>query len=109
MKALMERLRDKPPERIGGAKVTEVRDYLLQKALFIPEGREEEMGGLPRSDVLQFVTEGGVKVSVRPSGTEPKIKFYFALREPFKGSIAASLDGAYAGMSRELFTSLGLA
>ena len=112
IKALMESLRKKPPERIGGGRVTAVRDYLARKAFLVPEGREEEMSGLPRSDVLQFITDDGVTVSVRPSGTEPKIKFYFALREPFKGSIArskASLDRRYANLSRELFSSLGLA
>jgi phosphoglucomutase len=111
IKALMESLRKRPPERIGGGRVTAVRDYLARKAFLVPEGREEEMSGLPRSDVLQFITDDGVTVSVRPSGTEPKIKFYFALREPFKGSIArskASLDRRYADLSRELFSSLGL-
>jgi phosphoglucomutase len=112
IKALMENLRGRPPERIGSGRVIAVRDYLTRKAAFIPEGRVEDMSGLPRSDVLQFITDGGVTVSVRPSGTEPKIKFYFALREPFKGSIAkskASLDRLYAEISRELFSSLALA
>jgi phosphoglucomutase len=112
IKALMEGLRRRPPERIGGGRVVAVRDYLARKTFLVPGGREEEMSSLPRSDVLQFITDDGVTVSVRPSGTEPKIKFYFALREPFKGSIAeskASLDRRYADISRELFSSLSLA
>ena len=44
----------------------------------------ETVINLPKSDVLQFFTEDGIKVSVRPSGTEPKIKFYFSMNEPLE-------------------------
>ncbi len=96
---------------LAAAREHGLKTQIWVQAFRVPEGREEEMGGLPRSDVLQFVTDDGVTVSVRPSGTEPKIKFYFALGEPFKGSVArskASLDRRYAALSRELFSSLGL-
>ncbi|MDE6630350.1 MAG: phospho-sugar mutase, partial [Bacteroidales bacterium] len=57
-----------PPQCIGGEKVVEVRDY------------KNGYGNLPGSDVLQFFTEAGSKITVRPSGTEPKIKFYFGVK-----------------------------
>ena len=68
IKAMMEGFRATPPQRIGGEKVVEVRDY------------KNGYGNLPGSDVLQFFTEAGSKITVRPSGTEPKIKFYFGVK-----------------------------
>ena len=68
IKAMMEGFRTTPPQRIGGEKVVEVRDY------------KQGFEGLPPSDVLQFFTEAGSKITVRPSGTEPKIKFYFGVK-----------------------------
>lgn len=66
IRQIMENFRHNPPKEIAKAKVTEVIDYL-----------DTEKTGLPSSDVLQFFTDRGDKVSIRPSGTEPKIKFYF--------------------------------
>ena len=68
IKAMMEGFRTTPPQCIGGEKVVEVRDY------------KNGYGNLPGSDVLQFFTEEGSKITVRPSGTEPKIKFYFGVK-----------------------------
>lgn len=63
---IMADLRNDPPKELVGSKVTKVIDYL-----------EPEKTGQPKSNVLQFFDEAGDVVSVRPSGTEPKIKFYF--------------------------------
>jgi len=112
IKALMKDLRKNPPERIGGGRVIAFKDYLDQKENKPDEVKTREMPGLPVSDVLQFITDDGVKVSVRPSGTEPKIKFYFALREPMSGSMEETkgvLDARYGRLSGELFSALGLA
>ena len=112
IKALMKNLRKNPPERIGGGKVIAFKDYLEQKEKKPGEVETREMPALPVSDVLQFITDDGVKVSVRPSGTEPKIKFYFALREPMSGSMEETkgvLDARYGRLSGELFSALGLA
>ncbi|RMG09409.1 MAG: phospho-sugar mutase [Planctomycetota bacterium] len=68
MGAIMDGLRARPPATIAGARVIEVRDYLAG------------VGGLPRSNVLGFHLEGGDRIIARPSGTEPKIKFYFDVR-----------------------------
>jgi phosphoglucomutase len=56
-----------------------VKDYLSSTCKSILDGKVEKIN-LPKSDVLQFITENGSKISVRPSGTEPKIKFYFGVK-----------------------------
>ena len=73
MKNLMSDLRMKPFEKLGGFKITKVRDY----------EKNISLNGItiPKSDVLQFVFEDGSIVTVRPSGTEPKIKFYISCRD----------------------------
>ncbi|HUX13021.1 MAG TPA: phospho-sugar mutase [Spirochaetia bacterium] len=76
MKKLMDTLRQDPPAVLGGAKVVEVRDYLVLTAVDIASGKKRTINGIPASNVLQFVLEGNSMVSCRPSGTEPKIKFY---------------------------------
>lgn len=78
--AMMENFRSDPPEEIDNSRVVMVKDYLLQKTFDKVSG-ETQSTGLPKSNVLQFLTENGTKVSVRPSGTEPKIKFYFSVKD----------------------------
>lgn len=79
IKALMERFRNHPPTEIAGSPLIMVKDYESGKARNILTGAESEMG-LPKSDVLQFFTANGNKISIRPSGTEPKVKFYFGVK-----------------------------
>jgi phosphoglucomutase len=76
----MRQLRDNTPNILGGEKVVEVKDYLTGRKRSIGTGVEKSMN-FPSSNVLQFFTAHGSKISVRPSGTEPKIKFYFSLTE----------------------------
>lgn len=73
--AMMERFRNNPPTNLGGSKVITLKDYTLRKETDINSGKVTEIE-LPKSDVLQFITEDGSIISARPSGTEPKIKFY---------------------------------
>ena len=83
IKQMMLRFRTNPPKNILGSKITEIRDYKLGICKDMNFGIETIIN-LPKSDVLQFFTENGIKVSVRPSGTEPKIKFYFSMSEPLE-------------------------
>ena len=80
IKQMMIDYRSNPPKEINGSKVIKIKDYdnLIEKELI---SRKENAIHLPKSNVLQFFTEDGSVISVRPSGTEPKIKFYFGLRE----------------------------
>lgn len=76
---MMDDYRSNPPREIKGIKVLLVKDYKLRKEVNLVSG-EEKVIELPKSDVLQFFLEGGSKITVRPSGTEPKIKFYFGVK-----------------------------
>ena len=78
IKQMMVNYRNNPPIEINGSKVICIKDYLLHKTQDLITGKTEKID-LPTSDVLQFFMEDGSKVSVRPSGTEPKIKYYFAV------------------------------
>ena len=71
--SLVEKFRTNPPTHIAGSKIIEYRDY-LKNDYYAPEVK------LAKSNVLQYISEDGTVVSLRPSGTEPKIKFYFNLR-----------------------------
>ncbi|HEY3405174.1 MAG TPA: phospho-sugar mutase [Ohtaekwangia sp.] len=77
IKAMMEKFRTNPPAEITGSKVVRLLDYKSLKERNLITGKETDID-LPQSDVLQFYLEDGTKVSVRPSGTEPKIKFYIS-------------------------------
>ena len=80
IKAMMEGYRNNPPKEISGIKVSQSEDYLKSEQVFILENRSEKIN-LPKSDVLIFSLEDHSKIAVRPSGTEPKIKFYFSVND----------------------------
>lgn len=78
---MMQAFRDNPPKEIAGSRVKELLDYQLQTKKNLLTGETGKID-LPKSNVLQFITEDGSKISARPSGTEPKIKFYFSVSTP---------------------------
>ena len=84
---MMKDYRDNPPSEINGSKVVCIKDYKLHESTDLTTGKKEPIT-LPTSNVLQFFTADGNKVTVRPSGTEPKIKFYFGV----KGTLASKAD-----------------
>jgi phosphoglucomutase len=75
---MMQNFRSNPPEELAGSKVIKKLDYLSSVETDLRDGTEYKID-LPKSNVLQFITEDGSKISARPSGTEPKIKFYFSV------------------------------
>ncbi len=79
--AMMKNFRENPPETLAGSPVTCIKDYSALNCRNLKTGEVEKMNFPTTSNVLQFFTESGDKVSVRPSGTEPKIKFYVEVRE----------------------------
>jgi phosphoglucomutase len=78
---MMETYRQQPPALLAGSPVVSLLDYQLQQATDLVTGEKTPIQ-LPKSNVLQFITADGSKISARPSGTEPKIKFYFSVQAP---------------------------
>ncbi|MDR0998609.1 MAG: phospho-sugar mutase [Treponema sp.] len=100
MAGIMEEYRKNPPAVLGGITVERVRDIKAGRWLYPRTGaREGEPFKLPASDVLQFYLEDGTVVSARPSGTEPKIKFYATCCAP---AGAGGLPAARAEAARKL-------
>ncbi|NVO84366.1 phospho-sugar mutase [Hymenobacter terrestris] len=83
---MMRDLRANPPANLAGQPVVEMRDFKTGKIKDLRTGLETETG-LESSNVLQFILEDGSKISARPSGTEPKIKFYFSVKQPLASAV----------------------
>lgn len=96
---MMENYRNQPPSSIDGSPVITLLDYDLQKGKNLVTGEEWTIN-LPKSNVLQFITEDGSKISARPSGTEPKIKFYFSVNTALKNK--ADFDATYASLQQKI-------
>ena len=106
---MMKDYRENPPKEIDGERVVCLKDYKLHESTDLTTGKKETIN-LPASNVLQFFTEKGNKVTVRPSGTEPKIKFYFGV----KGTLESKEDfdkvnNALDGKIEEIKHSMNLA
>ncbi len=106
IQTMMKEFRTNPPLSLNKSKVVLIKDYLSGISRNIETGLEESIG-LPSSNVLQFFTADGGKVSVRPSGTEPKIKFYFGVVAPLANKsdysrVNSELDKTIANYVTEL-------
>jgi phosphoglucomutase len=82
---MMENYRTNPPQTLGGSAVVELLDYEKSESRNLRSGEAIAIQ-LPKSNVLQFVLADGSKISARPSGTEPKIKFYFSVNASLKNA-----------------------
>jgi len=85
--AMMESYRNNPPQTIDGVGVDQLLDYELQQGTNLADGSTFKID-LPKSNVLQFILGDGTQISARPSGTEPKIKFYFSVHTPLNNASA---------------------
>lgn len=99
IKAMMADWRKNSPKSLDGEEVIEVRDYLSQELHDLKTGTKTRLD-LPVSNVLQFSTATGTKVSARPSGTEPKIKFYISVNTALKSS--DDFDETEAGLDAKI-------
>ena len=104
--AMMEGFRNNPPKQINGSDVVQLLDYELQKGINPQMGSEWNIN-LPKSNVLQFVLADGSIISARPSGTEPKIKFYVSVntkiaREEEFDKANAALDEKIKAIIKDL-------
>ncbi|NLL27571.1 MAG: phospho-sugar mutase [Bacteroidales bacterium] len=82
---IMKNFRENPPKKIANSDVVIIKDYKLGKSHNVKENVSTEID-LPKSNVLQFILDDKSCITVRPSGTEPKIKFYFSAISSLKGS-----------------------
>ncbi len=80
IKKMMDDYRANPPKTLGGSPIVAIKDYLSSESLDLRNGKRAPIE-MEKSNVLQFFTEDHTIVSIRPSGTEPKIKYYFGIRE----------------------------
>lgn len=96
---MMADLRANPPKEIQGSPVVKMMDYQSSEETDLATG-EKAVLDFPTSNVLQFLTADGTKVSARPSGTEPKIKFYFAVTAPLESKEA--FDSVYAQLGDKI-------
>ena len=105
---MMVEYRNNPPKSILGSKVVKILDYKTLEELDVTTGRKSPIDGIEdKSNVLQWITEDGTKVSVRPSGTEPKIKFYFGVKAELPSveqfdKVQAELDAKIEAIKKEL-------
>jgi len=97
--AMMETYRSQPPKVINRSEVVMLIDYEMQKGINLRTG-EDWNTGLPKSNVLQFILADGSSISARPSGTEPKIKFYFSVNT--KLSSAADFEKVNTEMDQKI-------
>ena len=103
---MMSAYRSNPPATINGSPVVELLDYELSSGKNLQTG-ESWVIDLPRSNVLQFILADGSKISARPSGTEPKIKFYFSVNTRLPNAadfdrVHAELNGRIEGIIKDL-------
>ncbi|WMN11262.1 phospho-sugar mutase [Marivirga salinae] len=96
IKAMMTRFREEPPKSLARTKVLEVRDYQKSTILNMESGVKSKLN-FPSSNVLQFFLEDGSKISARPSGTEPKIKFYVSVKGKLRSKETFEEDFAELG------------
>ncbi len=97
--AMMEDFRTNTPKAIDGSEVVEMLDYEMQTGKNLLSGETWKLQ-LPKSNVLQFMTADGSKISARPSGTEPKIKFYFSVHTTLASKEA--YDDTFAGLDQKI-------
>jgi len=97
---MMRDFRTNPPKEIAGSKVSVIKDYETLKTTNVATGAVSALDFPCPSNVLQYFTEDGTKISVRPSGTEPKIKFYIEVRGEMKSR--AEYDAADAAANKKV-------
>jgi phosphoglucomutase len=102
--AMMEGYRNNPPKTIIGSPVVQLLDYELRKGSN-PQTGETWGIDLPKSNVLQFILGDGTSISARPSGTEPKIKFYFSVNAPLTN--AADYEKVNAALDAKIKAVIG--
>ncbi len=103
MARLMKELHETPLTELAGLKISSIEDY-LHDVITYSNGKKEDIVGLPVSDVLKYRFEDGSTLAIRPSGTEPKVKFYIET----KGETDSNLEAKAASIYKGIMSKLGL-
>ena len=98
---IMKQLRENPFTEINGSKVVKIEDYLTSEAKDTLNNSVKTIE-IPKSNVLIYYTEDGSKIAARPSGTEPKIKFYISVTTEEKNNTTRLLDDRIAAIQKQL-------
>ena len=103
---MMVDARENPLKEVNGSKVVKVEDYQLSITKHIQSGTTSKID-IPKSNVLIYYTEDGSKIALRPSGTEPKIKFYMSVHAPLKSAsnytlVEAELDAKLDAIVKDM-------
>lgn len=103
---MMDDFRNSPMDSVNNSKVVKIKDFLFQKEKNLIDNIEMDIN-LPKSNVIQFFLEDGSKITMRPSGTEPKIKFYFSVNDKLNSiseysSMKKKLDGKIKAIIQSL-------
>ncbi len=98
---ILKQLRENPFTEINGSKVIRIEDYLTSEAKYLEKNISETIE-IPKSNVLIYYTADGSKIAARPSGTEPKIKFYISVSTDDKNNAASILEDKIAAIQLEL-------
>lgn len=105
MGEIMKEFKENPPRTVGGRDIIITEDYQTSERTFLTTGDKEEID-LPVSRVLKFILEGEAWFCIRPSGTEPKIKFYFGVTEQTSQESRAACDRLKADIMRQVQSSI---
>jgi phosphomannomutase len=106
IKQMMVQLRENPPSTVHGSNIIKIEDYLTSQAINKITGKVTPID-MPKSDVLIYYSEAGDKIAARPSGTEPKIKFYVSAKGKVNSMenvplVSAQLDARIAAILNEM-------
>jgi len=97
---MMKDLRENPPKKLGGSTIVRIEDYANSTIKNLETGSQEKLD-IPKSNVLIFYTEEGSKVAARPSGTEPKIKFYISVSAQKENELTPKIDAIKSDLQLE--------
>ena len=105
--AMMKSFRENPPKELAGSPIIKTKDYLLLEEKDIKTGEVKALEMPATSNVLQYYMADGSKVSIRPSGTEPKIKFYLEVHDTLKcpedyAKLNEQADKKFAAIEKDL-------
>ena len=100
--SIMKEFRETPPKEFGNIPILEIDDYLLSESKNLKKNQTKKID-LPKENVLIFRLEDGSKISLRPSGTEPKIKFYFSVNTVYKKKLPLKIQEKQLNNKIDLF------